>query len=313
MSELSQLEALLGINSLTEAQVEWYLENEDIMALEFDPNLKNDPILIGDRVIQNWSHAKKGYLGALNRYCQILRHNKFWNRVENGEDHGKIRVVSEGDSWFNYPLLIREVIDQIFDDFSILSMGYAGDWLANIYKENEYINAMQRYEPDIFLVSGGGNDMVGGQRMMNVLRPYSQGAGVRDVVKEDVLQSMMLDFDTIYRSMFDKVLAQHPNVKIICHGYDYPWFGGKEKKWFGVPFRRMGIIHEGLRNEIGGYLIDHFNQMMYSVASDYPGRVHFLNNTGLVPRNLWKDELHPKELGFTVIAEQFREKMYEVV
>lgn len=313
MSELSELENLLGISNLTAAQLDWVLENEHIAALEYDADLKNRPLNLGGRSIQNWSTARKGYLGILNRYAQLQRQGKFWERVNRGEDQGKIRVVSEGDSWFNYPFLMKDIIDQLFDDFSILSLGYGGDWLSNIYQESEYIEAIKQYDPHIFLISGGGNDMVGSYRMLDMLHSYKHGASATDLIKLDRFQELLNDFELIYRSIFDEVLALKPTLQIICHGYDYPWFGGREKHWFGIPFKKKGIRSESLRNEIGGYLIDQFNSMLHRVANDYPSNVHFLNNKGLVPRHLWKDELHPKQEGFGLLAAVFRDKMREVV
>lgn len=302
---------LFDINELSEIEIDWLLENEELLAIEKNNKLKNGYIKIGDRKIRNCSNARNGILGLLNKQKQKERQEKYWDRVANGRDIGKIRVVSEGDSWFNYPTKLPEVIDHIFDDFSIFSMGYGGDWLANIYKEQEYLQAIRLYRPEVFLISGGGNDLVGGKRMMEVLHRYKAGASGNELVKADVFQSILDDFSLIYSTMFKQIELEFPDLKIICHGYDFPYFEGQEKKWFGVPFKRKGIKSLQVRNEIGEHLINHFNQMLYNVSNDFKN-VSFLNNTGLVPRDQWKDELHPNDKGFALVAEKFRKKIVEV-
>ena len=47
-----------------------------------------------------------------------------------------IRIVSEGDSWFQYPWLLDDVIDHLMaeDDIAILSLGGAGHRLVGSFR-----------------------------------------------------------------------------------------------------------------------------------------------------------------------------------
>jgi len=45
--------------------------------------------------------------------------------------------------------------------YCVLSLAAAGDWLSNMLKTREYITELSRIEPNIFLFSGGGNDLMG--------------------------------------------------------------------------------------------------------------------------------------------------------
>lgn len=305
---IMQYDESFDVTRLTQEEIDWIIENEEIVAIENNPKVKNGTITIGNRVIRNRSNAREGIMGMLNKKRQKERQEEYGKRVSSGADNGKIRIVSEGDSWFNYPTKMKETIDHIFDDFSIFSVGYAGDWLANIYKEQEYMQAIRLYKPDAFLISGGGNDLVGGKRMLEILNEYEDGHTIGNLIKEDVFNSILEDFRVIYLEIFTQVKTENPDIKIVCHGYDYPYMEGKDKVWFGKPFKEKGIENTQLQNEIGEYLIDRFNEMISRVAASFD-EVYYISHVGQVPRNQWKDELHPNEEGFKVVASNFRNKV----
>src|SRR5690606_13444516 len=118
-----------------------------------------------DRKIINNSDADAGYIGKLNRKSQKKRDRKFWKKIKTGKVD-KV-ILAEGDSWFEYPRFITDVIDHLNkrNDYAIKSIAYGGDWLSNILLENEYIEELSLLKPDVFLISGGGNDIVGGYRL----------------------------------------------------------------------------------------------------------------------------------------------------
>ena len=70
---------------------------------------------------------------------------------------------------FQYPLLLKDTIDQLIDrdnfQYAIYGLSEAGDLLSNIVREDEISEAIERENPDVLLISGGGNDMVGNGRM----------------------------------------------------------------------------------------------------------------------------------------------------
>lgn len=77
------------------------------------------------------------------------------------------KVVAEGDSWFNYPLILTDILDWISMDknTAVFSLAAAADWLVNILATREYINGLSVHQPDFFLMSGGGNDVGSMSRM----------------------------------------------------------------------------------------------------------------------------------------------------
>jgi len=125
--------------------------------------------------ILNKSSADKGLIGILNRRSQRKRNALFFKKIKQefkSNPANKI-ILAEGDSWFEYPLFIREIIDQLIksrkNDYAIYSLAYGADWLANMIYENEYIEELQLISPDVFLISGGGNDLAGGMRIAKMV------------------------------------------------------------------------------------------------------------------------------------------------
>ena len=191
------------LDKISEKEIEWLLENDEVNALEFDPRSKKGFITIGGRKIRNRSRANKGILSHLNRRRRRERQAEFDDNVDTGNDIGKIRIVCEGDSWFNYPTRkFPEVIDHIFKDYSIFSLSFGGDWLANIWKQQEYTKAIRKYRPEVFLISGGGNDLVGGSRLEEVLKKYTPDATADQLIKKVVIKSIIKDFEVIYDKIF---------------------------------------------------------------------------------------------------------------
>ncbi len=292
------------INNLNDKEIEWLLESDEFDAINSGEARKLTFININGRKILNHSKARLGIFGLVNKLIQKARQEKFIKNIQSGVDSGKIRIVSEGDSWFNYPTKLKEVIDHIFDQYSIYSLGYAADWLSNIYLENEYVSAIRKYRPEIFLISGGGNDMVGEGRMESILNNYSDGDEINELINHKEFDSILKDFEVIYSSIFSKLKNEFPELKIICHGYDYPYLDGEENKWFGKPMRKKGINKIAIRNMIGKHMIDKFNEMLIKASSKY-SQVHYLDLRGKVPRDKWLNELHPNDEGYKIVADLY--------
>ena len=132
------------------------------------------------------SGADAGLAGRLNRAEREHRERAYLRAVRAGKCEGRPVVVAEGDSWFQFPgftLLrlgrvrihvefVREIIDHLIrsDRYCIRSIAAAGDWLASMLRTRDYIEPLSRIEPDAFLFSGGGNDLLADGRIGNMVR-----------------------------------------------------------------------------------------------------------------------------------------------
>ncbi len=95
----------------------------------------------------------------------------FHRKVDNG--WGGLKVVSEGDSWFQYPVLLNDVIDQLFDEYAILSFDAAGNLLNDMVQQNEIVSAIAAENAHACLLSGGGNDLLGNGRLKQYLKKFN--------------------------------------------------------------------------------------------------------------------------------------------
>ncbi|MDB5209803.1 MAG: hypothetical protein JWQ30_630, partial [Sediminibacterium sp.] len=98
---------------------------------------------------------------------------KIRNRFRDPAQKTQQVILAEGDSWFNYPVLLTDVIDRIAmeKDLAVYSIAKGGDWLLNMLKAKKYVEELSVLHPDWFLISGGGNDLVGSYRLASMVDP----------------------------------------------------------------------------------------------------------------------------------------------
>ncbi len=137
--------------------------------------------------IPNRSKAHEGRLGLFNTKDNRRRNKVFYRKMMKEsfrQNPDNITIVAEGDSWFQFPSLflgydpVKDVIDWLMDDerMAVFSLASGGDWLSNILYTGEYIEALPRIGPDVLLISGGGNDLVGDMRLSTMVRnPLLEG------------------------------------------------------------------------------------------------------------------------------------------
>jgi lysophospholipase L1-like esterase len=215
-------------------------------------------------------------------------------------------LVSEGDSWFQYPIILDDTIDQLYEKgFAVRSLDAAGDTLENMLEEHEYIKAIREERASIFLLSAGGNDALGGGNLRAHLRDFDPALSPA----AHVLPSFEKLLDHAL-AMYERVLREveaEPGVVTICHGYDYviPNAG----KWLGKPMESRGITDGSVQRAIAAHMIDRFNERLRQLTALFGERVIHVDARGAVGNTLgsWHDELHPKNPGYGRVADRFEE------
>lgn len=133
--------------------------------------------------ILNRSHAYEGFIGSLNKTADSKKMRKFHKKIRNGFRDPELFpdnkvVLVEGDSWFEYPIFLRDISDFLEKDpnLAIYTLAHGGDWVANMLSNLQYEYDYVKIKPDVFIISGGGNDMVGDYRLSNflLLNPLSE-------------------------------------------------------------------------------------------------------------------------------------------
>lgn len=241
---------------------------------------------LNEKYILNLSTVE-GMLRKLNDIKNSKRNSRFLKKIEKGfraKEHPDRKIIlAEGDSWFNYPVILTDIIDRIGNekDFALYSLASGGDWLLNMLTARHYVEELSILHPDIFLISGGGNDLVGSSRLAAILEPkgcdeYGQNKWAMQLVekaRKDLVPFDLADFNIgvryLSRDFFALLMFFHlqysflikgilqpgavneskfKGIRIITQGYDYPIpsykkaFGINPLRWY-VPFIRMFLGH----------------------------------------------------------------------
>ncbi|MBE0651018.1 MAG: SGNH/GDSL hydrolase family protein, partial [Bacteroidales bacterium] len=130
----------------------------------------------------NRSHANDGFIGILNRSDDAKKTKEYHRKIREGFRDPKLYpnhkvVLIEGDSWFEYPIFLKDISDYLEKkpNLAIYTIAHGGDWVANMISNLQYEYDYVKVKPDVFIISGGGNDLVGGSRLSNfiLLKPLS--------------------------------------------------------------------------------------------------------------------------------------------
>lgn len=281
---------------------ECFRPSEKKRSLPFAASIEFNPSMVEVDQISQESDAA---LAFANAWARSLRHAQY--RLDKFAGVRRPVVVSEGDSWFQYPIRLNDVVDSLINDrgYQLLSLGAAGDLLGNMVQREEYVEKIEDENADVFLVSGGGNDMLGGGRLRDFVLSKPANASVQERINGVRWRQFLEQLTQLYEGMFDKLTSSYPSLKIICHGYDYALPRGQQ--WLGEPLESRRVP-ERQSNDLVKILIDGFNERLIETADRYSQVTH-VDCRGVVGENVqsWYDELHPNNAGYKRVADRFHE------
>lgn len=236
-------------------------------------------------------------------------------------DSLRIKVVSEGDSWFQYPKFklvvtikkeVKDIIDYLIDDdhYAIKSLGAGGDLLRDMYHSREYINVIKHEQPQIFLLSAGGNDFF--EVFSQMLKEDYENASASELLDVN-FQTEVEIIGKYLRELLTELLIVFPNIQIVLHGYDY-LRPRKDGRWIGIPLEKK-IFSPTKRKAVIKQVIDIFNTALETLSNEaqFRSNVHYLDLRGTVDDESWHDEIHPNDDGYKLIADKFKAKIQEIV
>ena len=302
-----------------QAIIDKAVRNEDVDRLEkilrdfFEPAKKNpqpfSPTLSFKHCAAQFTKTEperfERPLDWANKICRAIRDIRYRRKIRDGFDG--VRIVSEGDSWFQYPILLSDIIDNLSldDDKAIRSFGAAGDTISGIAKHGEHLEAIGEEKADVFLLSAGGNDLLGNGALKQYLRRYEDGRAAGALLKRAVFEKKLSKILADTRHVVGEVVRCYPDVKIFCHGYDVP-YPIQKGRWLGKPMHAKDIPL-AVGREILHILLNEFNLGLAAIAKEFEQLTH-INLLGVVNRgpHSWKDELHPKDAGYKRATDEFR-------
>ncbi|MDV7143982.1 caspase family protein [Tropicimonas sp. TH_r6] len=296
---LDELEALVADPARPDTDIAQYFVLDETASRPFAPVYKLDPELVEIPVGPEGLERSAAALNLANWYAHTRRIGRYYAKV-NGGYAGPV-IVSEGDSWFQYPVRLHDTIDKLMERYAVYSLGAAGDLLKQIARKQQYLKALQETGGSILLLSGGGNDLVAGGALADYLEEFDVDLRPGDYLKssfQSLLDSAFGHYETICR----QVLGAFPHVEILCHGYDYPV--PASGRWLGKPMETRGIRDSGLQKAIAAEMMDRFNRGLWRMARRFR-QVTYIDCRGVVGDNRWFDELHPTNAGYADVAARF--------
>jgi lysophospholipase L1-like esterase len=303
----SELFELLENLDIDDAELAKYFKVDASQSDGFSPKLVLDQALVDDDGIEG-----ARLLNAANGIARWRRNRRYKKRIKGWNG---VKIVAEGDSWFQYPFILKDTIDQLSDldnfEYAIFGLSEAGDLLANIVAEDELTRAIKKENPDVFLISAGGNDMVGQNRIAKMVHSFEAKRDASDYPNEQ-FKEFLEELTSLYRALFTRLLQQFPQLKIICHGYDnaIPANGS----WLGKPLMSKGIKAAALQKDIVAEMIRRFNEAIINLAKEFPGAVYHVDCRDVIgTKPKWHDELHPKDDGYFSIATLFDKTIKEAL
>lgn len=249
---------------------------------------------------RNLTGAYLSFLGFLNPRSQKRKLKKYFKKRESN-NYKKV-VFTEGDSWLEYPLFIKEITDQLIknDDYAVYSDAYGGDWIADIVRRGkQFAQLFKEVRPHSLILSGGGNDIVGRENAVQKESPVN--TVLYSLLVKGINNDEQLDLSTpqgklnfgskCFSSDFDEILAviytqytfliqkinQHndrDDFKIILHGYDYAI--PTSKKGFGWnPLRIFKPISNIFLNN-GSWLKQPLEASGYSNPAEQAAIIYYM-------------------------------------
>jgi hypothetical protein len=245
-----------------------------------------------------------------------------------------LNILSDGDSWFSYPLSM-DVIDFVRQDGNptpvVLNLAVAGDPTTatlGVSKRQLIINTLsdpQHGNFDALLFSGGGDDVAGDQFCLWVTQNVGSGNGVNTQAFSDILGVV----ETAYKDLFDVCGSIQPNCKIFIHSYDFARPTGVgvcpdiiTGGYLVGPWLKPSLDYRGWTNFLSASgvvatVLGQLDVLFVALENQYSPQVVYVRTQGtLVPPSStndttsdWANELHPTEPGFEKIAQKFLASM----
>jgi hypothetical protein len=322
-----------------------HIEGED--AVTFDDLRGNIRHIydMNESSLRTESDAMMGGLAWLNRQKQQLRKQKFFSRIRDGKRTKDYKIiVAEGDSWFCFPFYVKDINEWLIEDknINLYSIAAAGDWLTNIIYEGKYVEELSLIEPDVFLISGGGNDFCGSYRLSFMINTNvdetKEGDDLIEVCVSGAFDAFIWTLQTQYWILLSslKKAKKLKELKVITQGYDYiipfpklrrgpdvlQWIINKSTAtgdWLRTPLMLKGLLKIESHVAVMAHFINRVNEMFIKLANyeEQPGVYKFPNLYHVDCRGVaggfdgWFDEIHLKSHKFKIVAEAYKHLIFE--
>jgi hypothetical protein len=235
---------------------------------------------------------------------------------------GPLNLYADGDSWFEYPLY-RDTIDWLKEDGNprpaINKQAHHGDTaverlgLAKRQRLIENLDAEEHGAYEALLFSAGGNDIVGDQFVLWILK-YMSGTDPAYGVDRQRLADML----GVIKAAYDDLIAIRNGYDTQCaiflHGYDFALPTGTPAcpgigPWLKPSLDFQGWTDPRLAAEVVKEVLKTFDRLLSQIAQQNKNVIYVRTQGTLDLRSQWDNELHPTEAGFRKIAKRFHDAL----
>ncbi|MBI5663694.1 MAG: hypothetical protein HZC49_01205 [Nitrospirae bacterium] len=268
--------------------------------------------ILAQRVEQD---RKERFEKYVSKVMQLKKSSTMATRAAyDGATH--LKILAEGDSWFEYPLEEGGIIDQLQEilGIDICNMAHHGDEVRQIMGVSQREELRKRLSNgqvhfDVLLFSGGGNDLVGDQFCI-WLNDFEESFPAEKLINNERLSAVLSTVEAGYRDLISIRDGYSPQTKIFFHGYDFPRPTGKKACFVG-PWLKPSLeerkIPGSMQFEVVKIMLTQFAEMLKKLCRENPGSVFYVPTQGTLQptKEWWANEIHPSPKGFLKLAEVF--------
>jgi hypothetical protein len=243
---------------------------------------------------------------------------------------GKLNLIADGDSWFDYPLAdeipvpsdtivqLRDLLGEKARILSLAHYGLAMTDMMGVSKRQLLEQQLRNGDNGRFaaiLFSGGGNDLVGDQYRLWLRDAAAAGSDPSRAIDQLAMSDVLGIVDSAYRDLFALRDAVVPGIPIFVHAYDFARPTGKGVcdvgPWLAPSLESRGWMKGTSDPEVAKgagivkLMLLEVDKLMRDYAADRGKNVVYVETQGTLGPDEWANELHPTPGGFKKIAAKF--------
>lgn len=231
-------------------------------------------------------------------------------RGEEGNVGGRIRVVADGDSWFDLPEFFRRRaiadIIQTKPDYRMVNVAQWGRTLKKIVQKRLYDGPIAREQPHYFMFTAGGNDLQDALARGVLLSRYVNGQSP-DAYLLTQGQKLLNYIRDQHVKVFTRMAQLYPNMRILCHGYDYPRPTLRGGRYIGRYLLALGFPPAEMK-PVTDFILQSLSEAIKHAAAACPN-AEFIDLKEKTDVYTWSDDMHPDNDAFSVLADCFTSRM----
>ncbi|MEP2030204.1 MAG: hypothetical protein ABJI96_16015 [Paracoccaceae bacterium] len=229
-------------------------------------------------------------IGLFNQKYRKKRLKDYRERLAAGWNG--LRIVDEGDSWFQYPKRLEDIIDHVMHTYPVYSLSGAGHTLEQMIKQDEVFNVVESEKADALLLSAGGNDLFDNGKLGELIEDVRPGMTAHQLVGPR-FDSFVREILSDYRRLILRFHQSFPGLAILIHGYSGAF--SQMDRWIGKPLDDKGVRPVAVQNRVVQVMVQKFNAAQKEMAADpvFGGKLVHVDLTGLAKNQFeWFDEIH---------------------